>query len=68
MPGHEGIVGNKTEEQVARMGSDQPFIEPEPACCISFGVTEKAISELDEQKSHTKKHWESISVLKFFKL
>jgi ribonuclease HI len=34
VPGHEGIVGNKTADQLARTGSDHPLIGPEPACGI----------------------------------
>jgi hypothetical protein len=34
-PGHEGIVGNETADQLARTGS-------EPACGSSVGVAKKA--------------------------
>jgi hypothetical protein len=43
VPRHEGIVGNETADQWARMGSEHPFIEPEPACGISIGVAMKAV-------------------------
>ena len=36
VPGHEGIAGNETADQLARTGSEQPFIGPEPACGISI--------------------------------
>jgi ribonuclease HI len=33
-PGHEGVVGNETADQLARTGSEHPFTGPEPACGI----------------------------------
>jgi ribonuclease HI len=43
--GHEGIAGNETPDQLARIGSEHPFIRPEPACGISIGVAKKAIRD-----------------------
>jgi ribonuclease HI len=34
-PGNKGIVGNETADQLAKLGSECPFIGPEPACSIS---------------------------------
>jgi ribonuclease HI len=45
MPGHEGIVGNDTADQLARTGSEHPFVGPEPACGISTGVANKAVRD-----------------------
>jgi hypothetical protein len=41
--GHEGIVGNETAYQLAKLGSKYPLIQPEPACSISVGVAKKVI-------------------------
>jgi ribonuclease HI len=43
VPGHEAIVGNETADQLARSGSEHPFIGPKPACGISVGVAKKAV-------------------------
>jgi hypothetical protein len=43
VPGHEGIDGNETADQLAGTGSDNPFIGPEPACGISIGAAKKAV-------------------------
>jgi hypothetical protein len=45
VPGHEGIVGNETADQLSKTGSEHPFIGPEPACGISVGVAKKAVRD-----------------------
>jgi hypothetical protein len=45
VPGYEGIVGNEIADQLARTGSEHPFIGLEPACCISFGVDKKLVRD-----------------------
>jgi ribonuclease HI len=45
VPGHEGIAGNETADQLAEVGAEHPFIGPEPACGISTGVATKAIRD-----------------------
>jgi hypothetical protein len=62
VPGHEGIVGNETADQLARTGSEHSFIGPEPACGISIGVVKKAVRDWTN-RSH-KKYWESTTGLK----
>jgi hypothetical protein len=55
VPGHEGIVGNETADQLARTESEHVFIGPEPACGISIGVAKKAIRDW-KNTNHKKKH------------
>jgi hypothetical protein len=62
VPGHEGIAGNETADQLARTGSEHPFTGPEPACGNSIGVAKKAVR--DWMKRNHKKHWESTTGLK----
>jgi hypothetical protein len=62
VPGHEGIVGNETAGQLARTGSEHPFIGPEPACGISIGVVKKAFRDWTDR--NRKKYWESTTGLK----
>jgi hypothetical protein len=62
VPGHEGIVGNEMTDQVARTGFQHPFIELEPACCISVGVAKKVVR--DWMNRNHRKHLESITGLK----
>jgi hypothetical protein len=51
VPDHERIVDNERADQLARTGSEHPFIGPEPACGISVGVSKKSGQGLDEEKS-----------------
>jgi hypothetical protein len=62
VPGHEGIDGNETADQLARTGSENPFIGPEPACGISIGAAKKAVRDWTD-RNH-KKYWESTTGLK----
>jgi hypothetical protein len=62
VPGHEGVVGNETADQLARTGSEHPFIGPEPACDISVGVAKKAVR--DWTNTYHKKYWESVTGLR----
>jgi ribonuclease HI len=43
--GNEGTVGKETADQLAKLGSEYPFTEPEPACCTSVGVAKKAVRD-----------------------
>jgi hypothetical protein len=61
VPGHEGIVGNATADQLARTGSEHPFVGREPACSISTGVAKKMVR--DWMNRNHKKLWESVNGL-----
>jgi hypothetical protein len=45
VPGHEGVVGKETANQLAKLGSECPFIGPKPACSVSVGVAKKAVGD-----------------------
>jgi ribonuclease HI len=46
VPGRRGTEGNETAGQFARLGSEHPFIGPEPACSISAGAAKRAVRDL----------------------
>jgi hypothetical protein len=46
-------AGIETTDQLARTGSEHPFIEPEPACVISIGVAKKAVRDWTD-RNHKK--------------
>jgi hypothetical protein len=62
VPDHEGIAGNEIADLLARTGSEHPFTRPEPACSISIGVANRAVSNW-LNRNH-KKQWESTTGLK----
>jgi ribonuclease HI len=39
--GHRVIQGNENADQLARLGSEHPFIGPEPASDISVGIAKR---------------------------
>jgi hypothetical protein len=41
----QGIQGNETANQLARLGSERPFAGPEPACNILVGIAKKAVRD-----------------------
>jgi hypothetical protein len=51
------LLLNETADQLAKMGSEHPFIGPEPACGISVGVAKKAVRDWTNKKH--KEYWES---------
>jgi hypothetical protein len=53
VPGHEVIEGKETADQLAKFGSEYPFIGPEPACGISVGVAKKAVRDWTETVKDT---------------
>jgi hypothetical protein len=58
VPDHEGIEGNETANQLAKLGSECPFTKPEPACGSSAGINKKAVRDWTN-RDH-KKYWESL--------
>jgi hypothetical protein len=60
--GHEGIIVDEMADQLARTGSEHPFIGPELACSISVGVTKKAVR--DWRNRNHRKHWGPTTGLK----
>jgi ribonuclease HI len=45
VPVHENIVGSEKADQLARTGSERPFIGPERASGISIAVAKKAVRD-----------------------
>jgi hypothetical protein len=43
--GCEGIKGNETADQLAKLGSECALIGPEPACGISAEIAKKAVKQ-----------------------
>jgi ribonuclease HI len=43
--GSSGHYGNERADQLAKQGSEHPFIRPEPACSISIGAAKKAVRD-----------------------
>jgi hypothetical protein len=49
-------------DQLAKLGSERPFIGPEPTCSISMGVAKKAVK--DWRNRDHRKYWDSLNGLK----
>jgi hypothetical protein len=45
MSGYTRIENNKISNHLARMGSEQPFTEPEPTCHISGAAAKKTVTK-----------------------
>jgi hypothetical protein len=63
--GQRGIEGNKTVDQLARLGSECPFIGPEPTRGIAARIAK--ISVKDWTKRNHKKYWDSLAGLVYAK-
>jgi hypothetical protein len=45
VPGHRRLDGNEIADHLARLGTECPFIGPEPSYDISAGVAKKAVKD-----------------------
>jgi hypothetical protein len=61
VPEHEDIVGNEMADQLARTGSEHPFIGPQSACGILVGVAKKV--GRDWSNRNHKEYWDSVTGL-----
>jgi ribonuclease HI len=59
---HEGIDGNEISTQLAKEGSEHPFIGPEPASGVSIGVPKNVF--IDWTIKDHRKQCDSFSGLK----
>jgi Ribonuclease HI len=50
VPGHEGILGNGRDDELAKKGADTPFIGPEPVLVLPYSVVKRAIGDWMERK------------------
>jgi hypothetical protein len=62
MLSRRGIEGDETADQLTTLGSEYPFIGPEPPCGISVGIAKKVVRDWTD--SDHKKDYESLTVLK----
>jgi hypothetical protein len=46
--GHRSIEGNEISNQLSKLGSERPFIGPEPTCVTSAGGAKKVIRDSTE--------------------
>jgi ribonuclease HI len=58
VPGHMGIDGNEVADQLARQGSSQPLIGPQPTLGVSAKVA-RGVSR-DWTSGKHEEHWQSI--------
>jgi ribonuclease HI len=53
VPSHKGIEGNKTVDQLARLGFECLFIGPEPAYSISAETAKQAVKDWTQTIKNT---------------
>lgn len=58
VPGHSGIEGNTKADLLAKKGSEQRLVGPEPSCGIAYETARATVRELLRQQHNS--HWSEV--------